>query len=292
MADPWSQDGYRCRLEWGHRGARVAAERGDVLVVIDVLRFSTATVTAVQHGGIIYPCAWSDDPEAFAARIGAEAAVRRRADPGQRRFSLSPLTFLTIEPGTRVVLASPNGATCSRYGRTVPHLLVGALVNARAVAEAVTDILASSDLNVTVLACGERWKEPNEDGELRFAIEDYLGAGAILSGMPATLSRSPEAQICQGAFLAARDDLQQILRESGSGRELRAMGHAEDVEHAARLDVYDAVPVMQGDMLTALHPPGQGLRRPKRKADRAAIFSRLAAPRRATTRRRKADPSA
>ena len=112
MADPWSQDGYRCRLEWGHRGARVAAERGDVLVVIDVLRFSTATVTAVQHGGIIYPCAWSDDPEAYAARIGAEAAVRRRAVPGQGRFSLSPQTFTAIEPGTRVVLASPNGATC------------------------------------------------------------------------------------------------------------------------------------------------------------------------------------
>ena len=256
MADPWSQDGYRCRLEWGHRGARVAAERGDVLVVIDVLRFSTATVTAVQHGGVIYPCAWSDDPEAIAERVGAEAAVRRRAVPGQGRFSLSPLTFTGIEPGTRVVLASPNGATCSRYGSSVPHLLVGALVNACAIAEAVADLLASTDLNVTALACGERWKEPNEDGELRFAIEDYLGAGAILAGLPARLSRSPEAQTCQGAFLAARDDLRSILRESGSGRELREMGYPEDVEHAARLDVYDAVPVMHDDMLTALHPPG------------------------------------
>lgn len=251
MADPWSQEGYRCRLEWGHRGARVAAERGDVLVVIDVLRFSTATATAVQHGGIIYPCAWSDDPEALAARIGAEAAVKRRQVTERGRFSLSPSTFTTIEPGTRVVLASPNGATCSRYGRAVPHLLVGALVNARAVSEAVADILASTDWSVTVLACGERWKQPNEDGELRFAIEDYLGAGAILAGLPARLSRSPEAQICQGAFLAARDDLRPILWESGSGRELQAMGYPEDVEHAARLDVYAAVPVMQDDLLTA-----------------------------------------
>ena len=133
----------------------------------------------------------------------------------------------------------------------MPHLLVGALVNARAVSEAVTDILASTDLSVTVLACGERSKEPNEDGELRFAIEDYLGAGAILAGLRASLSRSPEAQICQGAFLAARDDLRPILWESGSGRELRAMGYPEDVEHAARLDVYAAVPVMQDDLLTA-----------------------------------------
>lgn len=163
-----------------------------------------------------------------------------------------------------VPTASPNGATCSRYGREAPHLLVGALVNARAISEAVAEILASTDLSVTVLACGERWRQPSEDGELRFAIEDYLGAGATLSGLPASLSRSPEAAICQGAFLEARDDLAQILTESGSGRELRAMGYPEDVEHAARLDVYDAVPVMQGDMLTALHPPGRRPRRPHR----------------------------
>jgi 2-phosphosulfolactate phosphatase len=106
MTDPWSQDGYRCRLEWGRRGARVDAERGDALVVIDVLRFSTATVTAVQHGGIVYPCAWTDDPVAYAARIGAEAAAKRQEVPESGRFSLSPATFTAIEPGTRVVLAS------------------------------------------------------------------------------------------------------------------------------------------------------------------------------------------
>jgi 2-phosphosulfolactate phosphatase len=76
----------------------------------------------------------------------------------------------------------------------VPHLLVGALLNARAVAAAVARLLAETDLSVTVLACGERWKEPNEDGELRFAIEDYLEArpttgpdegGRQPSGLPA-----------------------------------------------------------------------------------------------------------
>jgi 2-phosphosulfolactate phosphatase len=252
MTDPWSQRGVRCRLEWGRRGARVAAERGDVLVVVDVLSFSTATVTAVQHGGIIYPCAWTDDPAALAASLGAEAAVNRREVPERGRFSLSPPTFLAIEPGTRVVLASPNGATCSRYGRTVPKLLVGALVNATAVAAALAQILAETDLSVTVLACGERWREPNEDGELRFAVEDYLGAGAILAGLPSSLSRSPEALVCEHAFRASRDDLATIVEECGSGRELRAAGYPQDVEHCARLDVYDAVPVMDGDLLRSV----------------------------------------
>jgi 2-phosphosulfolactate phosphatase len=244
MADPWSQQGFRCRLEWGRRGARVAAERGDVLVVVDVLSFSTATVTAVQHGGLVYPCAWTDDPAALAATLGAEAAVNRREVPEHGRFSLSPPTFLAIEPGTRVVLASPNGATCSRFGRAVPRLLVGALVNATAVSQAVATLIDETDLSVTVLACGERWRQPNEDGELRFAIEDYLGASAILAGLPPVLSRSPEALVCEAAFRASRDSLATIIAESGSGRELRQAGYPQDVEHSARLDIYDAVPVM------------------------------------------------
>jgi len=149
-------------------------------------------------------------------------------------------------------VASPNGATCSRYGRAVPKLLVGALVNATAVSQALVRLLAESDLSVTLLACGERWQQPSEDGDLRFAIEDYLGAGAILAGLPAALTRSPEALVCQGAFQAARDNLTAIVTESGSGRELCAAGYPQDVEHAARLDVYGAVPVMAGDKLSAL----------------------------------------
>jgi 2-phosphosulfolactate phosphatase len=101
----YSQQDYRCRLEWGRRGARVAAERGDVLVVVDVLCFSTATVTAVARGGIIHPCAWTDDPAALAQQLGAEVAVSRPDVPERGRFSLSPPTMLGIEPGTAVVLA-------------------------------------------------------------------------------------------------------------------------------------------------------------------------------------------
>jgi len=250
VSDPWSQDGFRCRLEWGRRGARVAAERGDALVVVDVLSFSSAAVTAVHHGALVYPCAWTDDPQTLAASLGAEAAVSRPDVPNTGRFSLSPPTFTAAKPGDRVVLASPNGATCSRFGRTVPHLLVGALVNARAVADAVAELLAADpDLTVTILACGERWRQPSEDGELRFAIEDYLGAGAIIVNLPESLSRSPEAALCEGAFRSAEGSLHDVLWESGSGRELRAAGYPQDVEHAMQLNLYDTVPRMVNDWL-------------------------------------------
>ncbi len=248
------QPGYRCRLEWGRRGARGAAERGDALVIVDVLSFSTAVATAIQNGAIVFPCAWEDNPRALAARVGAEAAVKRQDVPEHGRFSLSPPTFNAARPGTRIVLAGPNGATCSRYGRGVPHLFIGAFVNAEAVAGALAAVLeASPDLAVTILACGERWQEPGEDGELRFALEDYLGAGAILAHLPPHLTRSPEVRAAEAAFQSLAPDLVAVLAGCGSGRELIAKGYPQDVTHAARLNVYAAVPVLRaGEVFAAL----------------------------------------
>lgn len=254
--DWFSQEGYRCRLEWGYRGAREAAARGDILVVVDTLRFSSAVATAIHHGVLIHPCAWADDPEELARRVGGEAAMKRRVASSPSRFSLSPLSFLGAEPGTRVVLASPNGATCSRFAASVPHLFVGALLNAAAVASAVSRLLDGSDRCVTLLACGERWPTPSEDGELRMAIEDYLGAGAILAGI--AYDKSPEVRACEGAFQHLQGDLEAVLLACGSGRELLGKGCGEDVRHSARLNLYDSVPIMRGEAIERYPPAMAG----------------------------------
>ena len=234
------QHPFRCRFDWGRHGVRQAAQRGDILVIVDTLRFSTTTITAVHHGGFIYPCSTEEDAVALARQVGGEAAVSRLDAPQRGRFSLSPATYLHLEPGTRIVLASPNGATCSRYAGQVPYLIVGAFINAQAVGAAVSSLLERQPLSVTLIACGERWRIPTEDGELRFALEDYLGAGAILSYLP--YEKSPEARACEGAFVQVRDDLHAMLWECAGGRELREKGFDMDVQHAARLNMYETVP--------------------------------------------------
>jgi 2-phosphosulfolactate phosphatase len=248
-----SEDGHRCRLDWGLDGARRAVERGDITVIVDTLSFSSAVATAVQHGAVVYPSAPGAELDALRIRRhGAEVAVSRRDVPAKGRFSLSPPTYVGIAAGTEVIIASPNGGLCGLHGGRAPHLLVGALNNARATAAAVSALLDASGLSVTVVACGERWTPPGDDGALRFAIEDYLGAGAILSSL--AHARSPDAEVCEAAFAARRGDLERLLWDCASGRELRAMGFGQDVTHAARLDVYDAVPVLRGDRLERLRP--------------------------------------
>ncbi|MEW6737755.1 MAG: 2-phosphosulfolactate phosphatase [Acidobacteriota bacterium] len=248
--DPFSQNPYRCKLDWGWYGSRKAAERGDIIVIVDTLSFSTAVITAVHNGAIIYPCPLTDDPIKFALQVDAEAAVARKDVPSKGRFSLSPLTYLNLAPNIRIVLQSPNGAMCACSGKDVPYLFIGTLINAKAVAGAVSKILNGSDLAVTIIACGERWTHSNEDAGMRVAIEDYLAAGAILSYL--VEEKSPEALICEGAFLQFQSRVSEMLWDCSSGQELREKGFAEDVRYSAQIDLYNSVPIMRREYIERL----------------------------------------
>jgi 2-phosphosulfolactate phosphatase len=91
---------------------------------------------------------------------------------------------------------------------------------------------------VTVVACGERWT----DGSLRPALEDLLGAGAILASVTGNLS--PEARAAVAAFRDAAGNLPSVLAECASGRELTEKGRAADVTYAAQLNASTGVPVL------------------------------------------------
>lgn len=246
----FEQPGSRCRLEWGRDGARRGASRGDILVIVDTLSFATCVGTAVEYGGIIRPCTYDEHPADVARHVGGEVAVRREETPAKGRFSLSPTSYLNMEPGTVVVLASPNGATCSRYCSDVPYLFAGALINASAVGKKISEIIAGTDLSVTVVACGERWENPGEDGAMRVAVEDYLAAGGIIANIQG--EKSAEAIICEETFRATRHSIEELLMNCGSGLELRERGFEGDVLYAARLDIYDSVPILLNGNFTKM----------------------------------------
>jgi 2-phosphosulfolactate phosphatase len=88
-----------------------------------------------------------------------------------------------------------------------------------------------------VIAAGERW--PND--ALRPALEDLLGAGAVLSALEPDRP-SPEARAAIATFRALERDLAATLRECASGRELVARGYPDDPRLAAELDASEAAP--------------------------------------------------
>lgn len=236
--NPFDQAGFRARLEWGPVGVGVLAPVVDLVVVVDVLSFSTAVSIAVEQGARVVPYP-TDGPAAdgtaaaHARAIGATLASPNRAAPGP---TLSPASLVGLRPGELLVLPSPNGSSCSVDAAAAGAMVVaGCLRNASAVGR----LVQAHGGNAAIVPAGERWP----DGSLRPCLEDLLGAGAILAGLkPQTLS--PEARAAVGAFRSARSRLGRALAESASGRELLERGFAGDLALAAELDATDRVPVL------------------------------------------------
>jgi 2-phosphosulfolactate phosphatase len=224
------------QTEWGMAGVETLRGDAAVLIVVDVLSFSTAVDVAVSRGAAVYPFPHGDNKiaQAAAQRVGAVLAKPRCAAGGQ--FSLSPVSLMTLSEGTKLMLPSPNGARLSLACGEIP-VLAGCLRNAGAVARAARAMASGGTIGV--IPAGECWP----DDSLRPAIEDLLGAGAIIHNLD--LPCSPEAQVAVNAFRAAAGEIAGLITASVSGCELTAAGFACDVELAVQQNVSTFAPALR-----------------------------------------------
>lgn len=171
MTSGWGQHGYEVAFDWGATGAAQVMSAGAILVVVDVLSFSSSVCVAVERGTAVYPTFWRDERAAeLAARVGAVLAVGRREATPESPWSLSPTALRSAEVIPRLVLPSPNGSAIAAVEREAT-VIAACLRNADAVGEWVVRQLPERK-RVCVIAAGERWP----DESLRPALEDALGA--------------------------------------------------------------------------------------------------------------------
>ncbi|MEZ4831932.1 MAG: 2-phosphosulfolactate phosphatase [Caldilineaceae bacterium] len=225
----FDQSAFDVRCEWGLQGVAQLTPASDVVIIVDVLSFTSCVEIATAQGATVFPYR-GDDAAGFAASVNAELAGKW----GEGRYSLSPHSLLNLPAHLRLVLPSPNGSTLSLATGDTPTL-AGCLRNAHAVAAAAKRY----GRRIAVIPAGERWRE---DGSLRPSYEDWLGAGAILSHLSGRLS--PEASAARAAFLDAKDDLPALLAACGSAREHIERGFPQNVDLVAALNVSACVPVL------------------------------------------------
>ena len=246
-----AQHGFAFRFGWGAEGLAALAPACDVIVIVDVLRFTSAVSIAVTGGSIVFPYPWSDDSAAdYAKERRAVLAGMREDGP----VSLSPTDLISLPPGSRIVLPSPNGSTLSFQARELgaAFVLAGSLRNADATARRAAALADGGPIGL--IASGERW--PGSSAPLRPSVEDMLGAGAVLAMLdPAAAvvaGCSPEADAARAAFIAARPRLADVLATSSSGRELARIGFADDVITSAELDAGDVAAQLVDDAFVAV----------------------------------------
>ena len=208
---PFDQRRYQVRHDWGVAGLQRLAP-SDVVVIVDVLRFSTTVTDAVARG------------ESVPLDASAHAV-------------------------------SLNGAAIAEAaGGSDATVLLGCLRNAAAVADAVLDIQhrRAERTSIAVVAAGElASREP--DAPLRFAVEDQLGAGAIVDALGALGidHTSPESAAACEAFRGLRGAVRHLLTASGSGQELLDRDARDEVLDAAAVDAASVVPVLRDGSFVA-----------------------------------------
>ncbi|WP_282838194.1 2-phosphosulfolactate phosphatase [Microbacterium flavum] len=210
MSSPFDQSRYQVRLAWGASGLDMLAP-ADVVIVVDVLRLST-TVAARLDAGEDVPL----DAAAHATSLNGAAVAAHAAQLAHR-----------------------------------PVVLLGGLRNASAAARAALaeQTRRGARTSIAVIPAGElAGRRPG--APLRFAVEDLLGAGAVVDALGALGidHTAPDAAAAAEAFRGLRGATRHLLTASGSGQELVERGARDEVLAAAEVDASASVPVLRGDV--------------------------------------------
>jgi 2-phosphosulfolactate phosphatase len=242
MTSAFGQSQYQVRFDWGIQGMDAVAADADVVVVVDVLSFSTTVELAVTHGVDVLPSA-PDTAAALAKERRATLAGARGIGPGLSPASITAESLVGVD---RLVLPSLNGSRLVAAIRdSRAQVVAGCLRNAVAVARWA--LLQQGDKGdrfvIAVIGAGEE----REDGTLRFALEDLLGAGAVIDALAEVGIDycSPEAAAAASAFTGLRNATGHLIGASASGRELSERGFRGDIDLAIELNASDTVPVFR-----------------------------------------------
>jgi len=232
----YNQSEFEIRCEWGMAGVAQLAPISDVVIIVDVLSFTSAVEIATQRGAKVYPYQ-GDNAAAYAAEMDALLAVR----PGQLGYSLSPHSLVDIPGGQRLILPSPNGSMLTLATGDKPTL-AGCLRNYSAIANAAM----TYGPRIAVIPAGERWHD--EGHTLRPAYEDWVGAGAIISQLSSKAGGrlSPEARAAHAAFqeIESHAALEVLVATCGSGKEHLGRDMGRNIPLVAAADVSDCVPLL------------------------------------------------
>ncbi len=236
-------------LEMGSRNSGAAVERCDVIVAIDVLRCSSSIVTALANGAkAVIPSLTLDKARALAKARGAVLAGERRGKrPKGFQLGNSPLEFKEkVVQSKTVVLTTTSGTKAIVLGKKAQNVLVGSFLNLDATVQLGSQLAETSGSGISLVTAGT--------GGL-FSLEDFLCAGAMSDKLIQEGARLDDGCLASAyAWREARPNLSAALREGLHAKRLDSLGFAEDVDFAARVNLFDIAAILRGDRIVAIKP--------------------------------------
>lgn len=217
-------------------------EGADIVVVIDVLRATSAICAAFDNGiKKIIPVSTVEEAIEYKRNENYIVAAERKGKIVDGfEFGNSPYSYINENViGKTLVLTTTNGTKAFHTAKDAKHLIIGSLINL----DAVCDYLLKEYKNVMILASG--WQN-------KFCLEDTICAGAIVEKLLSTgkfTSEDDSSIAAKYLFLSARDNIFGYLKASSHRRRLRALNLNEDIKYCLTPNQTDVVPVRENDYL-------------------------------------------
>lgn len=206
----------------------------NVVVVIDILRASSAICTALEYGvKKIIPVETVEEAREYQKKGYICAAERKGKIVDGFTLGNSPFNFMNKKfKNKTIILTTTNGTQAIRKAKNARKIAVGSFLNLNAVAE----WLINENANSLLLCAG--WKN-------RFNLEDALFAGALAkklidSGNFFTQCDSTIASM--HLYDKAKKNLNKFLENSSHRIRLKNLNLEKDIDFCLTLNAFNNVP--------------------------------------------------
>jgi 2-phosphosulfolactate phosphatase len=222
----------------------VYSDPESIVVIIDILRATSAICTAFEHGAEkMIPVATIEEARAYKEKgflVGAE----RDAIPVEGfDFGNSPFSYMNENvKGKTIVISTTNGTQAIEAAKDAYRVVIGSFLNITALCE----WLFSEKRNVLLLCSG--WKN-------KFNLEDALFAGAVTEALT---NLSDEFKLGDGClalkylYQQARQDPYKFLNHASHKERLASLNLKKDIKYCLTPDQTKVIPVLKSGALIRL----------------------------------------
>ena len=216
-----------------------------LVVVLDVLRATSAICTAMEHGvKEIIPVASVEE----ARQLQSEGYLAAAERGGQivEGFDMGNSPFSYMDPalkGKSVVLTTTNGTKAINMAKDKETVVIGSLNNL----DSLCNWLIRQRRDILVLGSG--WKD-------KFNLEDTICAGAIADKcLKSGRFFADEDSTVAAKFIyrSARDNMFAFLKASSHRRRLRKLNLNEDVKYCLTPNNCSAIPILENGSLVRMN---------------------------------------
>jgi 2-phosphosulfolactate phosphatase len=214
---------------------------GSVVVMIDILRASSAITTAFYNGvSKMIPVSAVDEAREYKAKGFLVAAERNAEVVSGFDLGNSPFSYMSAKvKGKTIVITTTNGTHAIHAAKGAHKIIIGSFLNL----DKVIEYLVKEKRNVLFLCAG--WKN-------KFNLEDTVFAGAVSEGLVARHGFVTECDSTLAAmelYQSAKHNLYEFLSHSSHRNRLSKLNLERDVKYCLTPNQCPVVPVLNGNTI-------------------------------------------